>query len=107
MATSPIDNNPNAYYALQGYGSSNNPFNRDNVNTTPRIPREGVNGVNPQGPAAPVQGAEAYAGQNDLKARADHKAYMAINHGLGGNPHPTETLGNKLNTSDWEGIVRC
>ena len=88
MTTSP-QINPNAsYFAMQGYG--NNPFNKDNVKTTPRVPQEGVSGVGPKGPAAPAQRSEAYEGQAVVSEIASEKAFQAREYGMGGTNHPVD-----------------
>lgn len=71
--------------------------------------QNGVHGVNPftQSPAIkPAQkSAEAYEGQSMVSSIAQNKAAMA-KVGLGGNPHPTETTGNRLMITDYD-LARC
>lgn len=99
--TVPI-NNYNSLLAAQMYPASNNPFKgKGDVGKSPRVPSEGVQGVNPYAPAGPAQRAEAYEGQGVVSAIAQNKAAMA-KVGLGGNPHPTETTGNRLMATEYD-----
>jgi len=96
--------------AAQMYPGLKNPFDNkggqdgfQNNMQTPKVnpAQGGVQGVNPYGPAAPAQRAEAYEGQAIVSSIAQNKAEMA-KVGLGGNPHATETLGNRLNVTEYD-----
>ena len=106
--TLPITNNYNALLASQMYPASKTEFkggNRQNSNFSQNVQAPGkspaVQGVNPFGGAAPVQRAEAYEGQGIISSSAQNKAQRA-KVGLGGNPHATETLGNRLNVTEYD-----
>lgn len=103
--TTPI-NNYNALLASQMYPASKSSFKGQNQEAfqaqkvyTPST--KGVEGANPFGGAQPVHRAEAYEGQGMVSAIAQNKAAMA-KVGLGGNPHATETTGNRLNVTEYD-----
>ena len=106
MAT-PITSNYNAFLASEMYqtkfkgenGKNANQF-KNNVQAPKANPE--VTGVNPFTKAAPISHtAEAYEGQGTVSFIAQKKAKMA-EVGLGGNPHATETLGNRLNVTEYD-----